>query len=138
WVEGEELTFDLLADPQGELRMACARRRLRVSAGISVAGEIVSSAPFLGLLERIVRGIPLPGPSCLQCNVGRDGEAMFTDLNPRLGGGVALALAGGTPILGGILAGLRGEPIRRSFDAGVGLRFLRKYDEVYLEPGASL
>lgn len=135
---GEEYTCDLLADRDGELRMATVRKRLKVSAGISVAGEIVSVDPFRASLELLTRELPLPGPSCVQFFWTEGEEPRFTDLNPRLGGGVALAIAAGVPLLEGILALVAGEPIPSSFNAGVGMRFLRRYEEVYLDPCDSL
>lgn len=137
-LRGEEYTIDLLATRTGELRVASARRRLRVSAGISVAGEIVSVRPFLPWLERLTLGLSLTGPACVQCFLGDDGVPRFTDLNPRLGGGVALTLAGGAPLLEGVLAWVEGLPIASAVDVGVGMRFLRRYEEVYLAPGDSV
>lgn len=134
FLAGEEFTIDMVATHEGELRMATARRRLRVSAGISVAGEITSVRPFQPFLERLTRELLLTGPSCVQCIHDVDGTPRFTDLNPRLGGGVALSLAGGTPILEGTLAWVEGSPIEEAFDRGLGMRFLRRYEEVYLAP----
>ena len=130
---GTEHTIDLFCTQEGELRMASARRRLRVNNGVSVAGEIVPIAPFLPHLERLTERLELGGPTCVQCFLDDEGSPHFFDLNPRLGGGVALSLQGGTPILEGIVAALRGEPIPCIIGPGVGLRFLRKYTEVYLD-----
>jgi carbamoyl-phosphate synthase large subunit len=134
-LEGEEYSIDLLADANGELRMVSTRRRLRVNAGISIVGEIAESTPFLADLERLTSGLKLSGPACVQCFLDADNQPAFTDLNPRLGGGVALSLRGGTPLLKGILMAIDGEEIPRVLDAGVGLRFLRTYDEIYVESG---
>lgn len=131
FVAGEELSCDLLADPDGELRMLSVRRRLRVSAGISVAGEVVAPDPVLLWLERLTRELRLTGPACVQCIIDAEGIPQLTDLNPRFGGGVALSLEAGTPLLSGVLAMVRGEEIPRVVGAGVGRRFQRFYGEVY-------
>ena len=132
-LDGDEYTIDLLADAEGQLCQASVRRRLKVNAGISVAGEIVSPEPFIDALEVLTRELRLVGPSCVQGKLDAAGRPCFYDINPRLGGGVALSLRAGTPILAGILALLRGDPIPRAIGAGVGTRFLRKYEEVYLD-----
>lgn len=135
---GQEYTADLLANSRGGLRMAGVRQRLRVSAGISVAGELVNSDPFFSALDQLTRRLELVGPSCVQFFWEPGRQPCFTDLNPRLGGGIALTLAGGTPLLHGILALAAGSPIPKVLNQGVGMKFLRRYDEVYLAPGDTL
>lgn len=131
---GTEYTIDTLADLDGRFLYAVPRQRVAVDSGISVKGRVVDEPDLIEQARRVVEGLGIVGPGCLQCIVGADGVAKFIDCNPRLGGGVALSLAAGAPFLRDVVGLLLGEPVQPPAKVRVGLTMLRHWTESYIDP----
>jgi carbamoyl-phosphate synthase large subunit len=109
---GPELSIDTLSTLEGRFLYASVRERLATRSGISVRGRTVSWPRLEALAGRVVEGMGVAGPACVQCLLDDTGRPWFTDCNPRLGGGVVLSVEAGAPIFADLLRLIRGEPPR--------------------------
>lgn len=131
---GREFTIDTLSTLDARFLYASVRERLQADSGVSIKGRTIQWPTLEEMARRIVDGLGVVGPCCLQCILDGEGRPRFTDCNPRLGGGTVLSIAAGAPIIRDLVRLLRGEPAvgKRQFRAGVVM--LRSWQETYLDP----
>lgn len=138
YVEGPEITSDILCDATGSVRSVVSRRRIEVRAGEVSKGTTVIDDEVIERCVQIAEGLKATCPITIQCMV-RDGVALFTEINPRFGGGVPLALEAGAPLAKWLLALEAGIPISipplGSYRPGV---FFTRFDEAFLLDEESL
>ena len=131
---GNEFTVDCLVDHDLNLVGAVPRWRVETKAGISTRGETFSDASVLGLVERLLVGLKLQGPSNVQGFVQLDGQVVITEVNPRFSGGLPLSLAAGADLVGEYLRGMAGLPIRpERLIARDGVTMARYHEELFGE-----
>jgi len=133
FVEGTEYTCDVYVDFDRRVRCLVPRRRLEVRAGEVSKGQVVKHR---AIMERGARLIELlgagPGVITLQLFVTSQDQILFTEINPRFGGGVPLSIAAGADFPRWILQELAGKRPRIAFDAFEdGLMMLRYDAEVW-------
>lgn len=96
YLDGEELTVDVISDLSGGMLAASPRVRTKIYGGLSVRGVTISDEKVVEGTKRIVEGLKLVGPSNVQCKRATDGEVRFFEVNPRFAsGGLPLAVAAG-------------------------------------------
>jgi carbamoyl-phosphate synthase large subunit len=96
YLEGDELTVDVISDLSGVMLAASPRVRTKIYGGLSVRGITISDEKVVESTKRIVEGLKLVGPSNVQCKYTSKGELQFFDVNPRFAsGGLPLAVAAG-------------------------------------------
>ena len=131
YIEGPEYTVDVLCDLDGCPIYIVPRRRLKVESGISFRGRVVQESDIEHNVRRICDAMQFIGPINIQCIRGDDG-LYFIEINPRIGGGLALSLAATTNWFSLIREMIDG----RSVEAGpirYGLTMLRYYSECFIE-----
>jgi carbamoyl-phosphate synthase large subunit len=135
YIQGAEITFDMLFDFSGALRCAVPRKRIEVRAGEVSKGVIiddpgvVSGACEVGKKLRGCRG-------CInvQCFLKDDGALSFVELNPRFGGGVPLSLYAGADFPRWIIEMHLGKDPGDIFDAYKKNVYMLRYDDaVFLD-----
>ncbi|HHV61372.1 MAG TPA: ATP-grasp domain-containing protein [Firmicutes bacterium] len=94
FLRGEEVTIDILGDGKGNILSAVPRKRLKVRGGEVERGITVDDAPFREFILEIGRHFKPFGAINVQCFVTEKGP-VFTEINPRFGGGYPLADAAG-------------------------------------------
>lgn len=97
FLEGYEVTVDVFSDAAGVPLLALPRRRLKLKAGEVSIGSIERNAELEDQCRRIAAKLGTIGPINIQVFVTARGF-IFTELNPRLAGGVTLSIAAGAPI----------------------------------------
>jgi carbamoyl-phosphate synthase large subunit len=131
FIDGVEYTIDTLSDLEGRFLYGSIRQRLATDSGISVKGRTVVDPPLSALAGRIVEALPLVGPGCLQGLADADG-IKFTEINPRIAGGVPLSIKAGAPLLSDVIRLVRGEPTVGPVEYRAGMLMLRFWDEVFV------
>ncbi|MDA2910953.1 ATP-grasp domain-containing protein [Nitrospiraceae bacterium AH_259_D15_M11_P09] len=110
FVEGNEVTCDLLCDLTGDVMGVILRRRLKVRSGEVAKGVTVYNPTIIDACVKIAKALPAIGPITVQCIV-RDGVPHFIEINGRMGGGLPLSIAAGADVPRWLLARAAGIPI---------------------------
>ena len=109
YLEGPEITTDVVADLDGEILSVVSRQRLEVRAGEVAKGVTIHDRDISRYCKEIASHLRLVGPCNIQCM--RHGQKIFfTEVNLRFGGGVPLALAAGAPIIESLMARILAIP----------------------------
>lgn len=147
FVEGTEHTCDVYVDFSMDVRCVVPRKRIEIRSGEVSKGQVVKNRQLMLLGADLVKVLGAgPGVITLQCFVQKDGRIKVTEINPRFGGGVPLAIKAGANfpkwIIGELLCS-RVDSLGRtrqldrhinvSFDGfSDGLIMLRYDDEVWM------
>jgi carbamoyl-phosphate synthase large subunit len=108
------------------------RWRSETRGGISTKGETFADDAVAEGSAGLLDALDLVGPANVQGFVADDGRVTFIEVNPRFSGGLPLALAAGSDLVGEYLRGVLGEPLRPdrlTFRPGVTM--LRYFEEVF-------
>lgn len=99
YIDGQEYTLDVFADFSGEPRCVVPRRRIEVRAGEVTKSMTVKDPDLIDVGMRTVRALKgCMGPITIQCFRTATGRLPVIEINPRLGGGVPLAIRAGANI----------------------------------------
>jgi carbamoyl-phosphate synthase large subunit len=137
-LEGVEYTLDVLADGRSEVCVFSPRQRLATESGISSKGLTHWREELLEPVRTLVRALAMVGPVNIQCFVGPDGRAAFTEINARLAGTAILSQAAGVPLFQGILDLARDREPARWLQPSRPLLMFRYWEEVFRQPGTPL
>jgi carbamoyl-phosphate synthase large subunit len=130
---GAEFTVDVLVDREGTLAGAVPRWRLVTKAGISTTARTFDSPTLVAAVGHLLNTLRLTGPANVQGFVAADSAIGFTEVNPRMSGGLPLSLAAGADLVGEYLRGLEGLPVRpERLTARPDVTMLRHFAEVYV------
>lgn len=131
-LSGQEYTVDCLIDHKGKPVYIVPRKRLKVTEGKSVYGVVTRHERIIDLVEKVCKAIRFFGPINIQCFATEKG-IMFTEINPRIGGGMALGLAATENWITLIEEYLLpGKEIKEKKEIKYGLRMYRYYEEVFV------
>jgi carbamoyl-phosphate synthase large subunit len=135
---GREFTADALVGHDGSVAGFVARWRLETKAGISTRGETFSDPLVAGLVHATVDAIGLQAACNIQGFVDHaTGSIELVEVNPRFSGGLPLAQAAGADLVGEMLRGTLGLPIRpERLVARDGVVMTRYFDEVFFDTAA--
>ena len=135
FLPGPEITSDVLCDYDGSVLAVVSRRRIEVRWGEVAKGVTVCDPEILRHCVTIGRGLGAIGPITIQCLM-KDGTPYFTEVNPRFGGGVPLAIAAGVPYVHWLLMLAVGErpeaPPLGTYSVGL---HLSRFDDSFLLTG---
>lgn len=132
FVDGVEYTIDTMSDLEGKFLYCSVRQRLATDSGISVKGRTVVHPVISEFTRRIVEGLPIAGPACVQGIEDKDG-IKFTEINPRLAGGVPLSIAAGAPILTDLVRLARGAHATGPAAYHGNLLMIRFWEDVFVD-----
>ena len=132
--KGIEHTCDVFVDFDMQVRCVVPRKRIQVRSGEVSKGQVVKNRRIMTQAAEVIKILKAgPGVITLQCFLQPDGEIIFTEINPRFGGGVPLAIKAGANFPKWILQQLIGQKPRIKFDGFKdGLIMLRYDAEVWL------
>ncbi len=129
WIDGPEITNDVVCGLDGRLLAVVSRERIRVRSGEVSIGRTVYDPEIAEACARIAAALPAVGPITVQCMM-REGRPHYTEINARLGGGLPLAVAAGADVPRWLLAQMAGLdvaiPPLGSYRTGV---YLSRFDE---------
>ncbi len=131
-LHGEEYTVDVFCNLKNEPIYIVPRKRLGVREGKSTAGIVVENELIDMYVRQICKEIPFLGAINIQCFVDEKGDVKFTEINPRWGGGTALAMAATenwVPLL--VDTFVLGKIVYASKKVEYGLKMGRYYNEVF-------
>lgn len=135
YLDGPEITNDVICGMNGELWAVVSRRRIEVRWGEVHKGVTVDAPEIRDACRAIAAGLEVVGPITIQCLM-QAGKPLFTEINARFAGGLPLGVAAGVPSPKWYLqqaAGLAVEPPPLgSYRAGV---YLTRYDESFFIDG---
>lgn len=95
YLDGDEITVDVLCDFNGNPLMSLPRRRLKVRAGEVVQAVLERDASIESLAAKLARAFHATGPVTVQFMRTQEGNLFFTEMNARMGGGLPLSIAAG-------------------------------------------
>ncbi len=131
-LSGDEFTIDVFCDAQSVPRYIVPRKRIQVRDGKSTGGVTVQHDQMTAWVEKICQALKFIGPINMQCFQTPQGEIKFTEINPRIAGGMALGFAASENWVRLILQNLvEGRPFATG-PIQYGLRMFRTYDEVFV------
>lgn len=129
YIDGAEITSDVLCSADGEIFAVVSRRRIEVRWGEVAKGVTVHHSAIQDACRRIARNLPARGPVTVQCLMEGD-TPLFTEINARLGGGVPLSFAAGANWPLWLLARAAQLPVKTpppgSYRAGL---YLTRFDQ---------
>jgi len=137
FIKGEEYTCDVYVDFEMKVRCVVPRRRIEVRAGEVSKGQVVKNGIIMNRVAEFTEALKAgPGVITVQCFLQSGGKIVFTDINPRFGGGVPLAIKAGANFPKWILQELTGRKPRIKFDGFRDKLIMLRYDsEVWLKNG---
>ncbi|MHC4981647.1 MAG: ATP-grasp domain-containing protein, partial [Planctomycetota bacterium] len=140
FIEGEEYTVDVFVDFDGKPRCAVPRHRLAVLAGEVSKGQVVKHPRIMEESCRVVETLGgCEGMITVQCFLTPQDEIVFTEINPRFGGGVPLSIRAGADSPRWLLELLMGREPTVAMKAWTdGLVMLRYDREIFVEPEEQL
>lgn len=133
-VKGTEYTCDVYVDFEMKVRCIVPRKRIEIRAGEVSKGQVVKNKDIINRAGELVKTLKAgPGVITVQCFLQQNGNIKFSEINPRFGGGVPLAIKAGANFPKWILQELLGKKPRAKFDGFQdGLIMLRYDGEVWL------
>lgn len=129
---GIEYTVDVFCDREGFPVYIIPRIRQHVKEGKSLNGVTVNNKKIIDGVEEICRRLKFIGPVNFQCFEVEGSGIKFTEINPRIGGGMALGFAASenwfSLIISNLIEGKSIQPKPVKF----GLQMFRYYAEVFV------
>lgn len=134
---GEEYTVDCFSDFDGAVISVVPRLRIATRAGEILKGRIVKDPDIINAVKKLLRELPMPGHSTVQCFKTERGVE-FIEVNPRFGGGAPMSIAAGADSCSNLVRLLQGETMSYRDDYEDGLTFLRYDQAVVLRDGVAI
>lgn len=129
-LEGCEVTIDAFGDGTGRVIAAIPRKRIKVRGGEVERGVTIDDAQFRESVVAISSHFKPYGPINVQCFV-TDRGPIFTEINPRFGGGYPLADAAGAQfpeMVLDLVSGRAIEPRLGSYERGL---VMMRFDDAF-------
>lgn len=128
FLQGDEITLDVLCDFEGNPLSIVQRKRLKVRGGEVERGITIKNYELLSLALELVKILKPFGVINIQCFSTSNGF-YFTEINPRFGGGYPLTHYAGVNFPNSIIKLVKGErvePLIGEYKEGV---LMLRYDE---------
>jgi len=133
FIHGREYTLDAYAGFDGRPRCIVPRLRIEVRTGEVSKGRTERNRAVMKVGESVVKSLAdCVGVITIQCIQSDDGAVRVIEINPRVGGGIPLAISAGADFPRWILSALSGRPVRirpNAFESGL---HMFRYDEAVL------
>lgn len=126
YIEGAEYTLDCICDNDGKVISVVPRLRMEVKSGEVQKTRTVKDEHIIQKGKEVCEKMGYRGPLTIQCFKTGTGEILFTEINPRMGGGVPLSFEAGVEygrIFENMVSGRKVEPIIGRFKELTMLRY---------------
>jgi len=110
FLEGPEITSDVICGLDGEVLAVVSRRRIEVRWGEVAKGVTLHDSRIEDACVKVAKALDARGPITVQCLMKND-EPHFSEINARLGGGAPLGIAAGAEWPVWLIARAVGIPI---------------------------
>jgi carbamoyl-phosphate synthase large subunit len=133
YLPGPEITTDVLCDlaGAGKVLSVVSRQRIEVRQGEVAKGVTIHDGEIQEHCVAIAEALEAIGPITVQCLRSKD-RPYFTEVNPRFGGGVPLAIAAGANVAEWLLSlacGIQVQPPPLgSYETGL---YLTRFDDSF-------
>ncbi|MCD6326110.1 ATP-grasp domain-containing protein [bacterium] len=132
FLPGIEYSFDTLSDFNGKALSVVPRERLYVRDGEVFKARTVLNEQFIELVASVAEALGLRGPAVIQGILDGQGDLKLTEINPRFGSGILLAIAAGADQAFDLVRLVQGEAVQPSLGQFTdGLYMLRHYDAFF-------
>lgn len=133
YLSGEEVTIDVLCDFKGNFLCAVQRKRIKVRAGEVERGVTIKNEEISNLVKIIIDKLKPIGVINIQCFI-TDKGILFTEINPRFGGGYPLSYQAGVNFPQIIFDLIEGKDMSylKTYDYKTGCYMLRYDNAIYL------
>lgn len=130
YLPGDEYSVYALAD-KGKMLYCVSNKRERLEGGYSFEAVVKDKPDIHKIVEKIIEVFKFSFNINVQLRYSSDGEPKLEEINPRMGGSIALPVAAGVnlPYWGVKLA--LGEEVPRGVKVNYGTRMLRYWSEVF-------
>ncbi len=130
YLDGQEYTLDVFADFEGRPLSVVPRKRIEVRAGEVSKSMTVKAPDLIDTGRRTVEALPgCMGPITIQCFRTSSGRISVIEINPRLGGGVPLAIEAGADIPTWTVQCARGRTVQVDGEAFADRLVMLRYDD---------
>lgn len=140
FASGQEYTVDVLCDLDRRVINAVPRRRLEVRAGEISKGVTCKDWRIIRATVDLANKLGGVGPLTVQCFLSDENDASvrFTEINPRVGGGLPLSVAAGANYPKQIIRMALGQSLAPCIGDFADEFYMFRYEEGVYVPGASL
>jgi len=94
YINGDEITTDIICDFKGSLIGIVSRERIEVRWGEVAKGKTIIDKNIINDCKKMVSNMDIVGPITAQC-ILKDNNIFFIEINARYGGGAPLGFAAG-------------------------------------------
>ena len=129
--KGDEYTIDVFCDVHSKPIYIVPRKRINVREGKSIEGVVEKNDLIESWVNTICKNIDFLGPINIQCFLERE-KILFTEVNPRLGGGTALGFAATENWIELIESNLLKKKTINPVPIKYGMKMKRFYAEVFV------
>lgn len=135
FIEGAEHTCDVFIDFDMKVRCVVPRRRIETRAGEVSKSQTVNNHKIIERTIALVKKLRAgPGVVTIQMFLAKNHKIIFTEINPRFGGGVPLSIKAGADFPKWIISQMVGKKTSINFNCFEdGLTMLRYDAEVWIK-----
>ncbi|MGO9139666.1 MAG: ATP-grasp domain-containing protein [Syntrophales bacterium] len=126
YIEGDEYTVDVLCDFEGRLILAVPRIRRETGLGQIIKGDIVRDGRLIQYIQQLTNSVHFSGIFTVQC-FKKNESYYFSEINPRMGGGLSFSILSGAPFFELLLQILLGNRVDYRDDWISGQRYSRAF-----------
>ncbi len=130
-IYGTEYTIDVFCDCNYDPVYIVPRQRLNVKEGKSLNGIVVKHPKIESYVKKICSATAFIGPINIQCFEDVNGNLKFIEINPRIGGGMALGFAATENWIPLIVSNLIEQKPITPTKVQYGLKMMRYYNEIF-------
>lgn len=134
YIQGTEVTVDVLCDFKGKFIAALPRVRTETKSGLSIKGIVFNDKKLIAQIKRIAETLPILGPANIQC-FKRGSTYIFSEINPRFSGAHSLSIQAGlnsAHVLCKLFTGQQVAPDQIRITEGI--RMIRYWEEIFIYP----
>jgi len=129
---GQEYTIDVLCDHEGNPVYIIPRTRINVKDGKSIQAQTVKHTKIENYVRQICSNLCFNGPINIQCFESANGEIKFTEINPRIAGGMALGFESSENWIGLMLNEILKKQKINPKEITFGMKMMRYYSELFI------
>ncbi|MCK8824338.1 ATP-grasp domain-containing protein [Fuchsiella alkaliacetigena] len=128
FIEGEEYGVDVFIDNTGEVISVFAKKKLSMRAGETDQAVSIKDEKLFDFATKIAKSLNAYGPLDIDCFKTEDRGYIFSEINPRFGGGYPLAYEAGANFMELIIKMMQGEELKPQIGDYIENRYLFKYN----------